>query len=294
MKKVILIVISLALLLMPIAACEPSSEPKPFPPPEGYSSWDEYYEEYYKEKPPITSPPPSQTMPPPASSEPEPEPESEVSALFTITKCEQTYCESSDKWGGYVHIYYTIENTGDTPINYCEVHFVAECSGDKEYEDWNNSRNIDIGEVVSDDWLLDVNGREVERVEITDWELTHYGLPIVSKPSHISNPNKSCTASQPSLCASFTIKNWDQDYYEYFEEWGYVEVYYEIENIGYLDIDYYEVYFIVECKDGKEYWDWTNGLNVSAGEKVTDNTMIDVNDREAESIEIETWELTHY
>lgn len=72
MKKVILIVVSLALLLMPIVACEPSSEPKPFPPPEGYSSWDEYYEEYYKEKPPITSPPPSQTMPPPPSSEPEP------------------------------------------------------------------------------------------------------------------------------------------------------------------------------------------------------------------------------
>lgn len=59
MKKVILIVISLALLLMPIVACEPSSEPKPFPPPEGYSSWDEYYEEYYGEHPPITPSPES-------------------------------------------------------------------------------------------------------------------------------------------------------------------------------------------------------------------------------------------
>jgi hypothetical protein len=61
-RRILLIVASLALLLMPIVACEPASEPKPHPPPEGYSSWDEYYDEYYKE----TSPP----APPPASPEP--------------------------------------------------------------------------------------------------------------------------------------------------------------------------------------------------------------------------------
>jgi len=285
-KKILIAILILSVLLL--SACAGPSEPKvlPYPgegappPPEGY--------EY--EVPPAPTPTPSPTPTPTPEPEPEPEPESEseVLALFTITKCEQTYCEPSDEWGRCVHIYYTIENTGNTPIDYCEVYFVAECSGGKEYEDWNNSTNIDIGKIVSDDWLLDVNSKKVERVEITDWELTHHGLPTVSKPSHISNPSKSCVASQSSLCASFTIKHWDQDYYDYFDEWTSVEVYYEIENIGALDIDYYEVYFIAECKGGKEYWDWTNGLNVKVGKTVTDSCYIDVDGSEAESIEIET------
>ena len=97
------------------------------------------------------------------------------------------------------------------------------------------------------------------------------------------------------VSAKFRIKNWQQDYDDYFEEWSdYVYVYYEIENTGDVDINYYEVYFIAECEGGKEYYDWTNGLDVRAGDKVTGYTMIGVNGKEVRDVAIDDWELTVY
>jgi len=46
MRHLMLVILLVGLVLIvaiPIAGCTPS-EPKPFPPPEGYESWDEYYE----------------------------------------------------------------------------------------------------------------------------------------------------------------------------------------------------------------------------------------------------------
>ena len=97
------------------------------------------------------------------------------------------------------------------------------------------------------------------------------------------------------LSASFVITDWEQAYYEYSDEWSdYVYVYYEVENTGDVDIDYYEVFFIVECKGNKDYYDWTNGSNVRVGKKLSDSTLINVAGKEVMDVEVEDWELTAY
>jgi hypothetical protein len=96
------------------------------------------------------------------------------------------------------------------------------------------------------------------------------------------------------LSASFVITDWEQDYYEYSDEWSdYVYVYYEVENTGVMDIDYYEVYFVANCWGGS-YHDWTNGMNVRVGDKLSDSTMINVAGKEVMNVEVEDWELTAY
>jgi len=58
------------------------------------------------------------------------------------------------------------------------------------------------------------------------------------------------------VSANFIITDWEQSYYEYSEEWSdYVYVYYEVENTGNVEIDYYKVYFTVTCIDGSKYYD---------------------------------------
>ena len=97
------------------------------------------------------------------------------------------------------------------------------------------------------------------------------------------------------LSANFIITEWKQDYYEYFEEWSdYVYVYYEIENTGNIEIDYYKVYLTVTCIDGNKYYDWTNGLSVGVGHKYSDWTMVNVAGKKAISVIITDWELENF
>jgi len=97
-----------------------------------------------------------------------------------------------------------------------------------------------------------------------------------------------------NLSASFVITDWEQDYYEYSDEWSdYVYVYYEVENTGDVDIDYYEVYFIASCQGGS-YHDWTNGMNVRVGAKLSDWTMINVAGKRVRNVAVEDWNLTAY
>jgi len=96
------------------------------------------------------------------------------------------------------------------------------------------------------------------------------------------------------LSASFTVTDWKQDYYEFSEEWSdYVYVYYEVENTGDVDIDYYEVYFVVLCQGGS-YHDWTNGMNVRVGAKLSGSTIINVAGKRVRNVEVEDWNLTAY
>jgi hypothetical protein len=101
------------------------------------------------------------------------------------------------------------------------------------------------------------------------------------------------TAPTNILSANFIITDWEQSYYEYFEEWS-DYVYYEVENTGNVEIDYYKVYLTVTCMDGSKYYDWTNGLSVGVGHKYSDYTMVNVAGKRAVSVEITDWELTHY
>ena len=97
------------------------------------------------------------------------------------------------------------------------------------------------------------------------------------------------------VSANFVITDWEQNYYEYSEEWSdYVYVYYEVENTGNVEIDYYKVYLTVTCIDCSKYYDWTNGLSVGVGHKYSDYTMVNVAGKRAVSVEITDWELTHF
>lgn len=90
------------------------------------------------------------------------------------------------------------------------------------------------------------------------------------------------------------VTNWQQDYYQYLKDYGYVHVFYKVTNTGALDIDYYEVWFEVQCADGSTYQDWTNGLNVRAGGYVTASTLIGTAGKQATSVKITSFEVKSY
>lgn len=97
------------------------------------------------------------------------------------------------------------------------------------------------------------------------------------------------------LSANIIITDWEQSYYEYSQEWSdYVYIYYEIENTGSVDIDYYKVWFIITCTNGSKYYDWTNGLFVDVGHKYSDYTMTNVAGNRVVSVVITDWELENW
>lgn len=223
--------------------------------------------------------------PPPAVT-PEPEPEAvsepEKSASFQITNIYQDYYEEIDEWRIFVRFDYEVRNTGSVDIDYYEVAFIAECAGGQEFHDWMNGEYLTAGVTRTEEFLIDVGGLEVIDITVNDWG---FG------PDSVSHER---TEPELELSASFRIEDWEQSYYDSLDEYGIVEIFYEVENTGDLDIDYYEVYFTVECSGGKEYTDWTNGTNVKVGRTYSDSTMIDVGDREVRDVDIDDWELTHY
>ena len=90
-KWLLLIVMTLILLLtVPYAGCTLPSEPKPFPPPEGYSSWDEYYRESQQQ--PASTPIPSPIPTPTPSATPSPKYNWEISDVtYKITEKGENY-----------------------------------------------------------------------------------------------------------------------------------------------------------------------------------------------------------
>lgn len=68
------------------------------------------------------------------------------------------------------------------------------------------------------------------------------------------------------LTAEVTITDIYQDYYSSLDEYGMVELFYEIRNTSTRTINYYEVYFTVTCDDNSTYIDWTNGLYITPGQ----------------------------
>jgi len=201
---------------------------------------------------------------------------------FQIGSLDQDYYDDIDKWDTYVTFNYVVENTGPVNIDYYEVAFIANCAGGKAFHDWTNGTDLAAGAISTEEHLINVGGLEVTDIIVDDWGFGAYSV------SHEE------TEPELELSADFNIEDWEQDYYESLEEWSIVEIFYEIENTGDLDIGYYEVYFVVECGGGKEYDDWTNGMNVKAGRTHSDSILIDTAGREVRSVEIIDWELTHY
>jgi len=75
---------------------------------------------------------------------------------------------------------------------------------------------------------------------------------------------------------------------------NYAWIYYEIENTGSVDIDFYQIWFTVKCTDDSEYTDWTVGLDLKVGDKRNDFGLVDIGEKTAESVKIKNWELTNY
>lgn len=75
---------------------------------------------------------------------------------------------------------------------------------------------------------------------------------------------------------------------------NYAWIYYEIENIGSVDIDFYQIWFTVKCTDDSEYTDWTVDLDLKVGDKRNDFGLVDVGEKTAESVKIKDWELINY
>lgn len=75
------------------------------------------------------------------------------------------------------------------------------------------------------------------------------------------------------------------------QSFDYAYVYYEIENTGSVDIDFYQIWFTVKCTDNSEYTDWTVGLDLKVGDKRNDYGLVNVGEKTAESVEIKNWEL---
>jgi len=174
-------------------------------------------------------------------------------ATFTITGMEQNYYEYSGNWSTYVDIYYEVENIGTVEIDSYEVWFTVTCVDESKYYDSDRGSSLGAGKKLSGSELIDVAGKQAISVEITDYELTNH---------------------------------------EYSSGWSnYVYTYYEIENTGKVEIDYYKVYFTITCIDGSKYYDWANGLFVDVGYKYSDYTLTNVAGNRVVSVVITDWEL---
>jgi|GEM_PF-2850852 len=65
-----------------------------------------------------------------------------------------------------------------------------------------------------------------------------------------------------------------------------LKVDYELKNTGDVDIDYYEIYLLVRCKDGATIGDWTNGLTVLQGTTRSAFTIINVDYSRVARVEV--------
>jgi hypothetical protein len=104
----------------------------------------------------------------------------------------------------------------------------------------------------------------------------------------------SCELLKPKPEANFTITDWKQEYNELLEEWDWVYINYLAENTGKVDIDYFEVYFKVECADDSIYYgsDFHFGLSRDAKRNYT--TYVDTAGKQALSVIISDYDLTVY
>jgi hypothetical protein len=94
--------------------------------------------------------------------------------------------------------------------------------------------------------------------------------------------------------AEFRIIDWTQEFYISLQEWGPVEIQYEIENTGDVTIDCYVVYFDARCIDLSVYSDCHAGSDVKPGETYACSTLVDTAGNEAVSVSISDYELEIY
>jgi len=69
-------------------------------------------------------------------------------------------------------VHYKITNTGNVDIDYYKIWFTANCIDGSSYEDWTNGVDVNVGYYGLGFTYIDVPGKEVVSVVVTDWELT--------------------------------------------------------------------------------------------------------------------------
>lgn len=83
---------------------------------------------------------------------------------ITITRYTQQYYSSLGKYG-MVYVYYEVENTGNTTIDYYKVDFIAITSSGT-YKEWDNGTDVTIGSKSADYTIIDTSGKAVTGVTV--------------------------------------------------------------------------------------------------------------------------------
>jgi len=86
------------------------------------------------------------------------------------------------------------------------------------------------------------------------------------------------------LQAKVEIVSWEQGY-------DIVTIYYEIENTGNIDIDFYEVWFTIKCTDDSEYIGWDADWDVKVGEKKMGSCIKVIEGKTVTSVSIKSSDL---
>lgn len=102
-----------------------------------------------------------------------------TSAEFTITGFDQTYYEGLKEWSNYVDINYIIQNTGEAHIAFCRIYFTITFDDGSQYQGWTREWDILVGQKWYDSTIVEVEGKKVTSVELTDWDLLAGEVPEV-------------------------------------------------------------------------------------------------------------------
>jgi len=100
-----------------------------------------------------------------------------LSCDIVIEGWGQNYYEYSGEWSDLI-VFYTITNTGNVDIYYYQIWFKAYCKDGSSYEDWIKGLWVYAGHSETDYTFINVPDKEVVSVEIIDWELTSFTIPL--------------------------------------------------------------------------------------------------------------------
>jgi|AntAceMinimDraft_8_1070364.scaffolds.fasta_scaffold09319_2 hypothetical protein len=178
-----------------------------------------------------------------------------LEADFEIVDWDQSYYSSLGRYG-LVHINYQITNTGTIDIRYYKVWFEVQCADGTTFREWTNGLDIQRWDYETDSTYVDTANKRAVSVYVSDYELTP---PFDEEPR------------------------------------GLVRIDYRITNTGPVSIDYYKVWFEVQCVSGRTYRDWTCGALLQKEEFATYFTFVTTGAySEAVSVSIVDYELSHH
>ena len=178
-----------------------------------------------------------------------------LEAEFEILGWEQSFYSSLGTYGP-VRINYRIDNTGSLDIRYYKVWFEVQCADGTTFREWTNGLDVQRRSFETDLTYVSTSDKRAVSVSVSGYEI---------EPPFGEEPR------------------------------GLVRIDYRITNTGSVDIDYYKVWFEVQCTGGTTYRDWTNGALIFKGQSETGLAFVDTGAySEAISVSVSNYELTHH